>query len=105
MRDVTKTAAITATTVLMGELRSLAGTREVEVTLPPGSTVRDLLHRLAEASGRAFADRVLTEDGSLQAHIAVFVNERDIRDLQGIDTPLADDRVELVMLPAFEGGA
>ncbi len=95
---------VTTTAILMGELRSLAGTREVRATLPTGSTVREFIHWLTSSYGQAFARRVMTSEGSLQPTVAVFLNGQDLRELGGLEAELVDGRVQLVILPVFEGG-
>jgi molybdopterin synthase sulfur carrier subunit len=83
-------------------LRELAGQRDIEVTLPDGAIVRDILNRLGELRP-VLADRLLDEDGNIPPSINVFVNGRDIRDLGGLDTPVTPDD-ELTILPPAAGG-
>jgi molybdopterin converting factor small subunit len=90
--------------VLMGELKRWAGTEEVEVELAEGSTVRTLTQRLLTLCGDAFARRVLTKEGVLQPHIAVFINGVQMGRLEGNQTVLTGGRVEMMLLPTYEGG-
>ena len=49
------------------------------------------------------ANRLQGEDGALRRFINIYVNDEDIRFLQGADTPLKDgDQVSIV--PAIAGG-
>jgi len=49
------------------------------------------------------ADKVLDDDGNVKRFINVFVNDDEIRTLQGLQTPVqANDRVSIV--PAMAGG-
>jgi molybdopterin synthase sulfur carrier subunit len=95
---------VTTTAILMGQLRGLAGRREVQATLPAGSTVREFIDWLTTACGEAFARQVVTSEGSLLPTVAVFLNGRDLRDLGGLETELVDGQVQMVILPVFEGG-
>ena len=49
------------------------------------------------------ADRLLDDDGNVKRFINVFVNDSEIRGLQGLHTPVkAGDKVSIV--PAMAGG-
>ena len=87
---------------LHASLRELAGQRNIEVTLPDGAIVRDVLNRLVELRP-VLADRLLDEDGNIPPSVNVFVNGRDIRDLGELDTPVMPDD-ELTILPPAAGG-
>jgi len=87
---------------LFGSLLELAGEREIDVALPDGATVRDLLNRLGELRP-ILAQRLLDEDGNIPRSVNVFVNGRDIRDLGGLDTPVMPDD-EVTVLPPAAGG-
>ncbi len=69
-----------------------------------GETVNDLLAALIRRYGAQFEKRVIDEKtGKLRRFINVFVNGRDIRNLQGLGTKLKDgDEVRLI--PTVAGG-
>ena len=68
----------------------------------PGSTIGDVLRQLV-ADHPGMAGQVLTEDGSLHRFVNVYVNDDDVRYLDGLDTKVADgDTVSI--LPAVAGG-
>lgn len=83
-------------------MRELAGERDIEVALPDGAVVRDILNRLGELRP-ILAERLLDEDGNIPRSVNVFVNGRDIRDLSGLDTPVTPDD-EVTILPPAAGG-
>jgi len=87
---------------LYASLRELAGERDIEVALPDGAVVRDILNRLGELRP-ILAERLLDEDGNIPRSVNVFVNGRDIRDLSGLDTPVTPDD-EVTILPPAAGG-
>ncbi|MGQ9572904.1 MAG: ubiquitin-like small modifier protein 1 [Dehalococcoidia bacterium] len=87
---------------LYASLRELAGERSIEVALPSGATIRDLIHRLVELRP-SLAHRLLDEDGNVPRFVNVFVNGRDIRYLSGLDTPVMPDD-EVTILPPVAGG-
>ena len=47
--------------------------------------------------------QLLGEDGDLNSFVNAFLNDTDIRHLQGLDTPVTD-RDTLSLLPAMAGG-
>jgi molybdopterin synthase sulfur carrier subunit len=78
---------------------SVGGSRDV---IASGATVAAVLDDLF-AQHPALRERV-TEDGQLSRFINVYVNDRDVRYRDGLDTPVgADDTV--ILLPAMAGGA
>ena len=72
-------------------------------TLPAsGGTVGEALDDLF-ARHPALRERV-TEEGRLSRFINVYVNDRDVRFREGLDTPVtADDTI--IILPAMAGGS
>ena len=90
--------------IFMGELRRWAGSREVGVTLPEGSTVLELAQKLSDVCGKALSERVITKEG-FSTDVAVFLNGEDIRQLADGRTILAEGEMELMMLSQYEGGA
>lgn len=66
------------------------------------ATVGELLQRLAREYPD-LADRILDGTGGVQAYLNVFVNEEEIRSLQGLDTPLKGGE-EVSLIPAMAGG-
>jgi molybdopterin synthase sulfur carrier subunit len=86
---------------IFGNLAALLGNRQV-VELNEGATVATLSSRLAESAG-------LKRQGYLGDYkvngndLAILVNGRNIRLLDGVDTVLRD-RDEVVILPPTAGG-
>ncbi|MDA8016145.1 MAG: MoaD/ThiS family protein [Thermoanaerobaculia bacterium] len=68
----------------------------------PGATVASALEALFEIHP-GVRDRLLTEQGRLRPHVALFVGSESIRYTGGFDTPVrAED--EMTILPAVSGG-
>jgi len=78
------------------------GRRTVEVQVPDGGTVGQVLDALTEARPR-LAWRVRDETGTLRRHVNVFVGDEDIRGSGGQQTPVADGDV-VTVLPSVAGG-
>ncbi|MFN4179094.1 MAG: ubiquitin-like small modifier protein 1 [Armatimonadota bacterium] len=81
-------------------LQSLTGgAAEVEVQ---GKTVREVIDAL-EQNYAGIKARLCDENGELRRFVNVFVNDQDIRFLQGLDTELKDND-EISIIPAIAGG-
>jgi MoaD family protein len=82
------------------QLRSLsAGSSEVAVD---GATVGEVLKAL-DASYPGFQARLFDDNGKLRRFVNVFVDEEDMRFLQGLDTPL-EEGTTVSIVPAVAGG-
>ena len=97
-------ASITVKVLLMGELRRLAGRREVVLELPVGSTVNALASELGRVCGPAFRRLALSTEGDLQSHVAAFLNGTQLASVDGMPAPVSGGEVELMLLPMYEGG-
>lgn len=82
-------------------LRSLTG-GQAEVSAPPG-TLGSVIDAL-EGKYPGLKGRLCESDGALRRSVNVFVNEEDVRFLQGLDTELAAG-TRVSILPAVAGGA
>jgi molybdopterin synthase sulfur carrier subunit len=70
--------------------------------LVEGGTVREVLEDLS-ARHPALAGQLLGEDGSLHRFVNVYVDDDDVRYLDGLDTKVQADAV-ISILPAVAGG-
>ena len=81
-------------------LRTHAG--GASVVQVDGATVGEVLAKLvAEYPG--LAGQVVQADGSLHKFVNIYVDDDDVRYLDGVDTPVADG-AEVSILPAVAGG-
>jgi sulfur-carrier protein len=67
-----------------------------------GATVGDALRDLAEAHP-ATREQLFTPEGELNRYVNVYVNDEDVRVLDGLDTAVGDADT-VVILPAMAGG-
>ncbi len=84
-------------------LRLVVGRKTVDVSLPEGATVRDLLDTIVRRFP-PLAEKLLDEAGRLSSHVNVFIDGRGAPYLEnGLDTVLrADQKVDI--FPAVAGG-
>jgi molybdopterin synthase sulfur carrier subunit len=75
------------------------GKNEVEAE---GTTLKELIEDL-ERRYPGLKERLYDEEGNLRRFINFFVNDEDIRFLQGEETPLKDGDV-VSIVPAIAGG-
>ena len=74
---------------------------EAEVSID-GGTVGDALRALADRYP-ATKDQLFSEDGDLNRYVNVYLNDEDVRVLDGLETS-ATDGDTVVILPAMAGG-
>jgi MoaD family protein len=79
---------------------SVGGEREVALD---GSNVGELLQALAEAHPET-RSQLFGADGELNRYVNVYLNDEDVRVLDGLDTGVGEGDV-LVILPAMAGGS
>jgi molybdopterin synthase sulfur carrier subunit len=75
---------------------------EMEVDLPEGSTVFELLKKLASRSND-LRDQIFDDSGKIRDDVNVMVNGRHFESLKGAETDLADGD-EVALFPAVVGG-
>ena len=79
---------------------SVGGEREVEAA---GTSVREVLEALV-AAHPATSSQLFASEGELNRYVNVYLNDEDVRVLDGLDTAVGADDT-LVILPAMAGGA
>jgi molybdopterin synthase sulfur carrier subunit len=81
-------------------LRPLSGGNKL-VEVAPG-TLAEVITAL-EAAHPGFADRLLDEQGALRKFVNIFVDDDDVRYLDGLNTAVADG-ITVSIIPAVAGG-
>jgi molybdopterin synthase sulfur carrier subunit len=67
-----------------------------------GATIQELIDNL-EAQHPGVKSRLCDENGQIKRYVNVFVNDEEIRTLQGVETPISD-KDEVSIIPAMAGG-
>jgi sulfur-carrier protein len=78
---------------------SVGGEREVSAA---GSNVREVLEALV-AEHPETRDQIFGGEGDLNRYVNVYLNDEDVRVLDGLDTAVGEND-SLVILPAMAGG-
>ncbi|MEJ2559994.1 MAG: MoaD/ThiS family protein [Anaerolineae bacterium] len=79
--------------------RYTAGQSKVEVS---GGNINEIIEDL-ERQYPGVKSRLCDDSGHIKRYVNVFVNDEEIRSLQGADTPLSD-KDEVSIVPAMAGG-
>jgi len=83
-----------------GALAGATGEKEAEVE---ASTLKEALNRLTAKYGEHFKERVYDETGNPRRFINIYVNGKDVRFLNLLDTTLKHGD-EVSIIPAVSGG-
>jgi molybdopterin synthase sulfur carrier subunit len=75
------------------------GAKQVEVAAGP---LRDVIAAL-DATHAGFAERLLDDEGGLRKFVNIFVDDDDVRYLDGLDTAV-EDGITVSIIPAVAGG-
>jgi molybdopterin synthase sulfur carrier subunit len=81
-------------------MRPLTG-GEKQVSVETG-TLSDVIAAL-EAAHPGLGERLLDDDGGLRKFVNIFVDDDDVRYLDGLDTKVADG-ITVSIIPAVAGG-
>ena len=79
---------------------SVGGEKEVDAS---GENVGEVLRALA-SKHPATESQLFSQDGELNRYVNVYLNDEDVRVLQGLDTSVSDSDT-IVILPAMAGGS
>lgn len=89
-----------ATVRIPTTMRPLTG-GEKQIAVDPGS-LGDVIAAL-ETAHPGLRERLLDDEGSLRKFVNVFVDDDDVRYLDGLDTVVADN-ITVSIIPAVAGG-
>lgn len=89
---------------IVGYARDLFDRTRYDLELTPSMTVRELFRELSKHAKPDFG-RAVYDAGkdTMNEHIAVFINSKEVRSLEGLDTALKAGDV-VTILPPMAGG-
>lgn len=93
-------ATITVTVKLFGGLRELVGEPSISISLPPEATVADLLAKLSHDFPELYEK---LQPGLTKGYLNALVDGRNVRSLDGFNTPLSSGST-IAFLPPIGGG-
>jgi molybdopterin converting factor small subunit len=74
----------------------------IELDIPEGSTVFQVVQRVVEIGGAPLRDLVL-EKGAISGNLIVMLNKRDVSTLGGVEISVSEGD-EVALLPHVQGG-
>jgi len=97
-------AGLPISVLYSGILPLSIGVHEDRLTVPAGTTVRQLLDLLASRHGEPFREAMFVV-GDLVPNAIVIALGKEMRHGRGLDLPIErEGRVELILLPPASGG-
>ena len=84
-------------------LREIVGKDVIDVKLPEGSTVLDLIELMTKKHGRAFSRYVFDEENKVQEFLNFLINGKNVRYLNEFETML-NNGDSIVIIPPAAGG-
>ena len=84
-------------------LRSIVGSRQVEISLPPDGTLRQLIDEIVRQFPAMQAE-MLDSQGNLYGHIHIFVNGRESTFLAGGLETILEPEDTISIFPPVGGG-
>ena len=89
--------------LLFATFREVAGTSSLDVELPSGATVIDVLERLTEIFGEGFKRLLFKEGGKLGDYVRIAVNKSYLRIPEELRRTVCDGD-EIAIFPPASGG-
>jgi molybdopterin synthase sulfur carrier subunit len=83
-------------------IRQLVGKKEIEIRVDAPDTIRNVLEKLA-VEHPALKESILDNDGNLYDSILVFINGRNIKFLDGLNSTIKEGD-QLAIFPLLGGG-
>ncbi|MCK4568475.1 MAG: MoaD/ThiS family protein [Candidatus Thorarchaeota archaeon] len=85
-----------------GPIRRLLEKQMMEVEVPSGATVLQVVQRVAEIGGAKLKDLIL-KNGGIDGNLIVMLNKKDVSTLGGIGISVSEGD-EIALLPHVQGG-
>lgn len=85
-----------------GPIRRLLDEQIMEVEVPSGSTVLQVVQNVAEIGGDKLKDMIL-KNGGIDGNLIVMLNKKDVSTLGGIEISVSEGD-EIALLPHVQGG-
>jgi molybdopterin converting factor small subunit len=85
-----------------GPIRRLLENQLIEVEVPEGTTVLQVIQKVVDIGGSTLRDLVL-KDGNIDGNLIVMLNKKDVSTIGGINLGVSEGD-EIALLPHVQGG-
>lgn len=85
-----------------GPIRRLLEEQMIEVEIPSGSSVLQVVQKVADIGGAELKDLIL-KNGGIDGNLIVMLNKKDVSTLGGIGISVSEGD-EIALLPHVQGG-
>ena len=85
-----------------GPFRRVLEGKILEVEVPEGSTVQQVIDRVIELGGSEI-ERLIMDGGRISGNLIVMLNKKDVHTLGGVGVRVSEDD-EIAILPHVQGG-
>lgn len=85
-----------------GPIRRLLDKQLIEVEVPEGTTVFQVVQIVAEIGGVKLKDLIL-KNGRIDGNLIVMLNKKDVSTIGGVELVVSEDD-EIALLPHVQGG-
>ena len=85
-----------------GPIRRLLEKQSIEVEVPEGATVLQVVQIVADLGGSALKDLIL-KNGNIDGNLIVMLNKKDVSTIGGVELSISDGD-EIAILPHVQGG-
>ncbi len=85
-----------------GPFRRVLAGKILEVDVPEGATVQQVISRVIEIGGPEI-ERLIMDKGRISGNLIVMLNKKDVNTLGGIEVPVSEND-EIAILPHVQGG-
>ena len=85
-----------------GPIRRLLENQLIEVEVPDGATVLQVIQKVADLGGSELKDLIL-KNGNIDGNLIVMLNKKDVSTIGGVELSLSEGD-EIALLPHVQGG-
>lgn len=85
-----------------GPIRRLLDRQLIEVEVPEGATILQVVQIVAEIGGVKLKDLIL-KNGRIDGNLIVMLNKKDVSTIGGVELVVSEDD-EIALLPHVQGG-
>ena len=85
-----------------GPIRRLLENQLLEVEVPEGATVLQVIQKVADLGGSALKNLIL-KNGNIDGNLIVMLNKKDVSTIGGVELIVSEDD-EIAILPHVQGG-